>query len=1276
MTNRLQGVPVRVLIILVVLLGLTACSKQSAKVKLQLTSSFAYGGSAATQQVSEGGLMVWGHSTDGYQFSRVLSDTDAIEIDIPNGNWIFSAVAWDSASSTMLDNDAVRCARSAPMKLEGDTAAVPLELKGINCSSVNFHGNASSITANLKVKLCQGTKDIVGATGQCTEDPQEPNRKAGKAPALSVRLRLEEFDNFDGKAVSQGAGLSRCVLMPANRNGEWTTQPDLAFPVGNPSDPTSAPFRTTFEFYQASFDCGVTADAGFSSVTLPHGLASGVAGHKYFGSGTEQHLYLNVSDAQICSGRTALAPFAGGDGSQGHPHLICSVDQLYNVLDATDMNHSYRLMVDINLNPFSKGLSASTPSEWPVAASCWDLGQNWQPIGYDATCSIIATGFRGSFFGGGHTIKGLRMRMDAQKVGFVGDWNPIINDHSITGLVLENPEIEGDSYVGGLVGIKSGSLYSLIANSEIRGGEVIAGQTGNVSDLGGFIGRGTRAQLYNLKTSRVKIEGEGNHIGGIFGYISGSLRIQQLVTRSYVGTPEWASAQYIGGIGGYIGSDNLVAGQFSEWASESIVVGSQYVGGLLGEWASTYNTTNAVHRPLEDVYAAGSVTIRGQNANYLGGLFGVNYNNAVLSNAYFAGSLLNDSRTANCGGACSVGWFSGFARNMTRTQAYVMSENASGHFSLLPRIGFGDDTDGPSGTPIWTIPEVSTANIFVPGSLTGLTSGDWVHVSGDKPRLVIEKHPCSADADGDGISPRSSLAIQKTKWGTATKPMMICRKSQFAEITSELGSGKIGVIVGALNLASSTVDVRPSVVGGAYLTGEGGYIHGLRRVESVASFQWSPFDSITGALKNLLIAGIDLKAVSPIATSSSINGLAQTNIGLIENVKLLTGRLVHDDIDARINGLVALNSGTMRDVSFEGTLFGHGDIAGLVRINHGTIEDSEAAGQILLNDGGNNIAGVTFTNSASGKIRRVRVSSKLDSNSYATAANDVGMVTVTNTGVIQDVHVTAEAYWRAHFASNVAQVAVAHNGTSSSIKRVIVEGFLYDMQDVTTFTSGNMNIVQVLGSANFGSIFAVPAGRLIGEASPSDITNCTGTTLNLEPSFNLLSSFTSGYWQSGMLAGSKVVWVGFDNGDGEVRYTHAIDGAYTAYLEIELNQSCSSLGFDSSTRLKIVQDYGTTLANAGANGELTTAPFIGFTEDPLRFSSTNLADVGLSTDTGWRQNITNAPVSNTVIARGVAGEDWILDIMSELFGVASTTTPTPIWEVEDDKKIELFRTKK
>lgn len=1267
----------RGLIILFALLALTACSQKSAKVKLELTSSFVLSGPVAFGQKADGGLMVWGISDKGDSFSRVLTSSTNIELEIPNGLWTFSAVAWESSTNTALDRDAIRCARSATKDLQGENVAVPLVLTTANCESVNFRGNATSMSSDVNLSLCQDASGVTSITDSCTNDPQSGSRKAGKAPIMSVRLRLPEFDKFGATVIPRGEGLSRCVAMPTgNLNSAWAAPIDLGIPVGDPANLATSPFRTTFELYPASLDCGDTLDAGFSTVTFPNGLALAGA-NKYFANGNDHYVYLNVPDQQICKGREGLTPFAGGDGSWDYPWLICSATQLYNIhLDATSKADSFRLMTDVNLNPFSKGFSASAPG-------CWEDGQNWQPIGFDTSCAPIANGFQGSFFGGGHTITGMRMRLGQNNVGFVGMWKPAssgVPDH-ITDLVFVDSEVEGTSKVGAVVGFKDGGNNGTIGNIEVRGGSVSARKNVNgESFLGGIAGYTTYTDLFNHKTSRVKIEGEGLNIGGIFGFSANASVLRKLVSRSYVGGPEWATIYNVGGIGGYVTSTVLQTGEFAEWASESIVVGRQNVGGLLGDWGST-------NQPLKNVYASGSITIRGQSANHLGGLFGKNFNGATINTAYFAGSLLNDADDPTCGSVCNVGWFSGYAQTMSRTNDYVMTENAGGHFSLLQRSGFGDDPDAGGAGAIWGPITISTASVHTPPAMSPMMTSPWVHVLGDKPRLEFEKHPCSADADANNISPRSSLASQKAHWGTATKPMMICRPSQFTEITSHLGSGKIGLIVGALNLGSASAHVKPTVVAGAYLTGEAGYIHGLRREEALASFQWAPFGTISGVLTNTYIAGIDLRGLAGATAASSISAVAVTNNGAIENVQLLTGKLTKDDPEVVLSGLVATNNATMRDVNFQGTLKGDGNMAGLVGINAGTIEDSEASGRLILYNGGNTIGGVSIQNTNT--IERVSVKSKLSSLTAVPAtATQLGMVTYKNSGRIQDVHVTSEAYWRANFASSqtlgtneVGQIA-GKLETGSVLKRVIVEGFLYDILNSVSLTAGNSNIIgNSLGSIS--SIFAVPAGRLIAEASPSQITSCPagGMIINMHSSYVMPSAFNStSYWEPNMLSNNKLVWAVFDNGNGYFRYAYVTDWDEQINDIVTLSQTCSSLGFTAgTTRVRFVQDFDNGLDGAGANGQLTTPPFVGFTPDNDRFSTANLVDVDSPTvpNTGWNEDIPNAAVADTVIARDADVTTWILPIFGDYLNTGSTTRPLPIWEVEDgDEKIELFRIKK
>ncbi|MCF7708645.1 MAG: hypothetical protein K9N52_07085, partial [Verrucomicrobia bacterium] len=200
--------------------------------------------------------------------------------------------------------------------------------------------------------------------------------------------------------------------------------------------------------------------------------------------------------------------------------------------------------------------------------------------------------FTGEFDGNGHVIsKGQINKTNSSQIGVfrqVGEGGEIRN------LGVEEINVSGDDYVGGLVGWNEGTITSCYATGAVSGGW----------NIGGLVGSsvGTITSCYATGT----VSGEGNHVGGLVG-------------RNYHGTitscyaTETVSGDYY--VGGLVGSS---VGTITSCYATGAVSGDDYVGGLVGY--TSYGT-------ITSCYATGVVS----GSSYVGGLVGRNYHGTITS---------------------------------------------------------------------------------------------------------------------------------------------------------------------------------------------------------------------------------------------------------------------------------------------------------------------------------------------------------------------------------------------------------------------------------------------------------------------------------------------------------------------------------------------------------------------------------------------------------------------------------------------------------------------
>jgi len=173
--------------------------------------------------------------------------------------------------------------------------------------------------------------------------------------------------------------------------------------------------------------------------------------------------------------------FAGGNGSEACPYLIANPDHLNNVRN--ELGAHYRLIDDIDL--------AGTPYV------------NWGPIGSEGNP------FTGKLDGGGHKISNLTIdRPDQDYVGLFGVTG---SGAVIRNLGLENVNVTGHDYVGGLVGSSSGTITDSYAKGSV---------TAN-SSAGGLVGNNAGTIMSSYATGTVMTD--DRYAGGLVGTNSGTI---------------------------------------------------------------------------------------------------------------------------------------------------------------------------------------------------------------------------------------------------------------------------------------------------------------------------------------------------------------------------------------------------------------------------------------------------------------------------------------------------------------------------------------------------------------------------------------------------------------------------------------------------------------------------------------------------------------------------------------------------------------------------------
>jgi hypothetical protein len=215
--------------------------------------------------------------------------------------------------------------------------------------------------------------------------------------------------------------------------------------------------------------------------------------------------------------------FAGGEGTPTNPFLICTANQLLDIVDYTldDPNASYKLIRDIDL----RGVDLSN-RDWYACITSED--DTYLPIGYDSSCNHSKT-FTGNIDGNFKSIIGLKMARNQNDIGFISK----TSFSSIKNLKLINPTISGNNYIGTIAASSENTLFENIVIEKLDLKPKV-----NSSMIGGIVGQSSKDVI-----SRVVVDGTitgetSNILGGIAGYASGSSvnfsRFEGMITGNYL----------------------------------------------------------------------------------------------------------------------------------------------------------------------------------------------------------------------------------------------------------------------------------------------------------------------------------------------------------------------------------------------------------------------------------------------------------------------------------------------------------------------------------------------------------------------------------------------------------------------------------------------------------------------------------------------------------------------------------------------------------------------
>ncbi|PYI52029.1 S-layer homology domain-containing protein [Paenibacillus flagellatus] len=225
--------------------------------------------------------------------------------------------------------------------------------------------------------------------------------------------------------------------------------------------------------------------------------------------------------------RTAQAAMAG-QGTPADPFIVTTAKELSDIRN--DLAASYKLGADIDLAGYDHDRD----------------GKGWLPIGNDG-----AAPFTGTFDGGGHTIRGLKV--DRGLSDFAGLFG-YVKGGTLSNVQLGAADIRGKDFTGGLVGmLENGVVENACTSGTVNGQGAVGGLAGAIREstvsgvcstssvngafaTGGLVGSMAVSGLIENAFASGSVTGVTHGIGGLLGEGDGASTLVQ-IRRAYASGP-------------------------------------------------------------------------------------------------------------------------------------------------------------------------------------------------------------------------------------------------------------------------------------------------------------------------------------------------------------------------------------------------------------------------------------------------------------------------------------------------------------------------------------------------------------------------------------------------------------------------------------------------------------------------------------------------------------------------------------------------------------------
>ena len=354
-----------------------------------------------------------------------------------------------------------------------------------------------------------------------------------------------------------------------------------------------------------------------------------------------------VSSVCLFSCALQAATYDGGSGEPNDPWQIRTAEQMNTIGDnPADWSGSFILMADVNM-------SAYTGTQYNI------IGDFLPPNDPNAT-------FTGTFDGNGHVISNLTIARSGWD--YVGLFGYVGATGQVRNVTITGANVQGQMYVGGLVGANYGTITSCTVTGSVTGSLSVGGLAGYSDNVitdchstasatagsysggaivGSLVGANYTSGIITCCSASGGVDAMAAAAGGFTGANHGTI-LYSYATGSVYQTNAMSIA---GGVGGFVGGNYGTI--TSCYARGSVTSTEIQIGGFVG-----YNDG-----AITSVYSTGTVT----GAMWVGGLSGDNTPSGTIDASFWdtqtsgmptsdGGTPKNTAEMKTLSTFTSVGW--------------------------------------------------------------------------------------------------------------------------------------------------------------------------------------------------------------------------------------------------------------------------------------------------------------------------------------------------------------------------------------------------------------------------------------------------------------------------------------------------------------------------------------------------------------------------------------------------------------------------------------------